>query len=394
MCGIAGLLHFDSNKRVDPSHLKRMCDLILHRGPDDEGYFTDQNFGMGMRRLSIIDIKRGHQPVSNEDNNIHVVFNGEIYNFLELRSTLEKQGHHFKANSDTEVIVHLYEKYGQDCVQYLRGMFAFALWDTKEQKLLLARDHIGKKPLFYRKDNNSFSFASGLRSLYPKGDEPREINFEALSHYLSFQYVPSPLSIYKNVYKLPPAHTLTITKKGDIQLKKYWTISFIPKTPISFEAATQELDAIIQESTKIRLMSEVPLGSFLSGGIDSSLITAIMQKHSNAQVKTFTIGFDKSLYNEVPVAQKVATHLKTDHQSLYIKPDFIGSLEKIVWHHGEPFADPSALPTFFLCQEAKKQITVALCGDGGDENFAGYTRYAMNAIAQLVDHLPLFELKS
>lgn len=390
MCGISGLLHFNPLKTVNSDIIKKMCSQIVHRGPDEEGFFFGQNVGLGMRRLSIIDIKSGQQPVSNENHTVHVVFNGEIYNFIELRKILEGKGHTFKSNCDTETIVHLYEEHGEDCVKHLRGMFAIALWDQKKRCLLLARDHIGKKPLFYRKHPESISFGSEIRQLLFDGSEKPNLNYQAIYHYLSFQYIPTPISIYKNVYKLPAGHLLTCSEQGDIDIKKFWGLDYSNKTSISFNQAKDQLESLLNEATKDRMVSEVPLGAFLSGGIDSSLITSFMQRNSSTPIKTFTVGFDNEMFDETHKAQVVAEHLGTDHTTLHLNPDFMDTLPKIIGHFGEPFADPSAIPTYFLCQEAKKHITVALCGDGGDENFAGYSRYAINAISMLAEKLPAF----
>lgn len=388
MCGITGQFLFDPQAIVLPQTIKTMCSQMIHRGPDDEGYYFDRNFGMGMRRLSIVDIKSGHQPICNEDQSLHVVFNGEIYNYRQLRIDLMQKGHVFNTVSDTEVIVHLYEEFGDSCVKYLRGMFAFAIWDQNERRLFLARDHIGKKPLIYRLNNNCLSFGSESRLLLFDGQEKPSLNKEALFHYLSFQYIPSPLSIFETFHKLPAGHTLSCTNFDDIKIQRYWALDFTQKTHLTFMEAKDRLEDLLNEATKIRLMSEVPLGAFLSGGIDSSLIVSLMQRNSSERIKTFTIGFQNKLFDETQQAAITARHLGTEHQTLLVKPDFLSEIPRIVWHFSEPFADPSALPTYFLCQEAKKHITVALCGDGGDENFAGYTRYTINAIGLIVQHLP------
>lgn len=388
MCGIAGIVLADKDDRVSADRLRRMCDAMVHRGPDDEGIFTSGNAGLAMRRLSIIDVAGGQQPIANETGDIHLVCNGEIYNHQALRAELESRGHRFRTASDVEVILHLYEEQGADCVLQLRGMFAFALWDGRKRRLVLGRDRLGKKPLFYRLGPEGLIFGSEIRLLRVGEMAPPEIDISALNHYLSLQYVPSPQTIYKDVAKLPPAHLLTYEADGTAQLRRYWQLSYEPKINISLSDATDELERLLDEAVRIRLMSEVPLGVFLSGGIDSGVITALAMRHSSSPVQTFAIGFRSGLFDEVPMAEETARFLGSEHQSFHVESDFLEALPDVVWHFGEPFADPSALPMYYLCREARRSISVALGGDGGDEAFAGYTRYALNNLARLADRLP------
>lgn len=368
--------------------LRAMCAAMAHRGPDDEGIETWGNVGLAMRRLSIIDVAGGHQPIANEEGDIHLVCNGEIYNHRAVRADLETRGHRFRTDSDVEVILHLYEEYGDDCVLHLRGMFAFALWDDRRKRLVLGRDRLGKKPLFYRVGPEGLTFGSELRLMRVGETSRPEIDISALNHYLSLQYVPSPQTIYKDVAKLPPAHLLVYENDGAVQLRRYWRLSYEPKTTVSLRDATDELEHLLEEAVRIRLMSEVPLGVFLSGGIDSAVIAALAMRHGGGPVRTFAIGFQSSLFDEAPMAEETARFLGTEHQSAYVEPDFLETLPDLVWHFGEPFADPSALPMYYLCREARRSISVALGGDGGDEAFAGYTRYALNNLARLAGRLP------
>jgi asparagine synthase (glutamine-hydrolysing) len=373
MCGIAGILNFN-NKGVKQETLKRMCDVIRHRGPDDEGYFVTGSAGIGMRRLSIIDLNTGKQPIFNEDKTISVVLNGEIYNFKELRKSLEA-GHTFYTKSDTEVIVHLYEQYGEQCVKYLRGMYAFAVWDERNGKFFIARDRVGKKPLYYASANGSFVFASEIKSILEYLGKTPEINLAAIDLYLTYQYVPSPHTIFKGIHSLLPAHTLTCGKNGEIKTEKYWDLDFRKKTDLTFREACDHTVELLKDATRLRMTSDVPLGAFLSGGHDSSIIVGLMSQLSSTPVKTFCVGFDDAEFSELRYAQIVARHFKTEHREFVLKADFIDLLPKIAWHYGQPFADSSALPSYLVSQETRKHVTVALNGDGGDESFGGYLRY-------------------
>jgi asparagine synthase (glutamine-hydrolysing) len=377
MCGIAGfIVQEEANAAERQAKLEMMCDLIKHRGPDERGMFVRDNAALGMQRLAIIDLKGGSQPIFNEDESIAVIFNGEIYNYRELKSELEKLGHRFKTNSDTETIVHAYEEFGTDCVHYLRGMFAFAVYDFKNRKLFLARDRVGKKPLFYcTTPDGDFVFGSELKVLLEYGKVNREIDPVALDAYLAFGYVPEEFCIFKNIYKLLPGHFLTY-QNGQIKTQKYWDFVFEPTEKPRREAEYIELlREKIKEAVKIRLISEVPLGAFLSGGVDSSTIVAMMSKLLDKPVKTFSIGFNEDTFNELKFARIVAKHFQTEHHEFIVTPDFVKTIADLIWYFDEPFADSSALPTYMVSKMARDYVTVVLSGDGGDELFAGYTRY-------------------
>jgi asparagine synthase (glutamine-hydrolysing) len=379
MCGICGIYNLNGNP-VDSRLLECMNDTMVHRGPDGSGIFIASNIGLGHRRLSIIDLESGKQPMGSENGSIQVVFNGEIYNFLELRKFLEGKGHRFSTHSDTESIIHGYEEWGEDFVEKLRGMFSIALWDAPKQKLMLIRDRIGKKPLFYSLNKGRLSFASELKSLLADDSIPRTIDHEALDCYMSYGYVPSPLSIFKSIKKLPPAH-LAVCTPENFFIREYWRLNMgIEPSIRNEEEAAQQLCSIFDESVKIRLISDVPLGAFLSGGIDSSLVVASMAKLMDTEpVKTTSIGFTNGKFNELEFSRIMADHCRTDHTEFIVDPDAISVLNDIAWHLDEPFADASAIPTFYVSKMARQKVTVALSGDGGDETFAGYIqRYSMN----------------
>ncbi len=379
MCGITGIYHYGNSRSVEEQLLRRMCGSLRHRGPDDEGVHIDAAAGLGIRRLAIIDLQTGHQPVHNEDSSVWVVLNGEIYNFQELRASLEKK-HSFFTNSDTEAIVHLYEEYGMECVQHLRGMFAFALWDSRKKQLFIAKDRLGKKPLFYTNAGGTLAFASEIKPLLEFLGKTPEIDPTALDLYLTYQYIPSPHTIFKGISSLPPAHLLACTTQGVTRLERYWDIDFRNKTDVSFNDACATTKKLLREATRLRMIADVPLGAFLSGGHDSSIIVGLMSELSPSPVKTFSIGFEETGFSELPYARRVAEHFHTDHHEIIVKPDFIELLPKIARHYGQPFADPSALPSYLVSHETRKHVTVALNGDGGDETFGGYTRYrAMKA---------------
>ncbi len=375
MCGICGIFNFGKNSPVEETQIKKMCNVMIHRGPDDEGIFIEKNIGIGMRRLSIIDLETGHQPIFNEDKSICIVLNGEIYNFQELRFNLEKIGHNFHTKTDVETVVHLYEDYQEKCVEHLRGMFAFAIWDKKNQKLFLARDRLGKKPLFYTIIDGSLIFSSEMKSILEILNTTPEIDIEAIDLYLTYQYIPGPGTIFKSIKRLQPAHTLICNKTGNIKIERYWDINFTNKTKLSFSEASQKIKEILIESTKLRLISDVPLGAFLSGGHDSTIIVGLMSQLQDRPVKTFSIGFEDQDFSELKYAKIVAKRFNTEHNEFVVKPQFIEILPKIIWHYDQPFADTSALPSYYVANITKKYVTVALNGDGGDENFAGYLRY-------------------
>jgi asparagine synthase (glutamine-hydrolysing) len=375
MCGICGIFNYGSEKDVSQDLLRQMCDTIIHRGPDEEGYYTSGNIGLGMRRLSIIDLQTGQQPIHNEEKTVWVVNNGEIYNFQELRENLKKKGHHFYTKSDTEVIAHLYEDHGTDCVQHLRGMFAFAIWDTNEQRLFLARDRLGKKPLSYTLHNGALIFGSEIKCILAHPSISKKVDLRSLDSYLTYQYVPGPASIFEGISKLPPAHTLICDRSGQVHIHQYWDIDYRNKWTLSEEEYCTQIQERLKEATKIRMISDVPLGAFLSGGIDSSAIVGMMSQVSPTPVKTFSIGFEEQEYSELAYARQVAELFGTDHTEFIVKPQMVEVLEKLMWHYGEPYADSSAFPSYYLAKETRKYVTVALCGDGGDENFAGYLMY-------------------
>lgn len=376
MCGIAGYYNFDPQNAAQEADLRRMCDVIRHRGPDQDGYFVFDNVALGMRRLSIIDLKTGKQPIPNEDKSIWIVYNGEVYNFPELRNELEAKGHRFRTQTDTETVVHAYEEWGADCPAKLNGMFAFAIWDNRCKRLFLARDRIGIKPLYYYAGGDRFVFGSELKSLLQLDTVPREIDPEALDLFLTYEYVPAPHSILRNIRKLPAGHTLTVSQ-GKVVLQQYWELQF-HENGISKEAAKDELLAILQDSVQKRLISDVPLGAFLSGGIDSSTIVALMSRVMDQPVKTFSIGFEDQSYNELHYARAIAEHFKTEHHEFIIRPDAVELADQLVYLVDEPFGDFSIFPTYLVSKMAREHVKVVLSGDGGDELFGGYDTYVAN----------------
>lgn len=393
MCGICGIIDYNKNASyVNEALIHKMCIELEHRGPDDEGIFVsegDVRVGLGHRRLSIIDLSMaGHQPMFNEDKTISIVFNGEIYNYAELRIELEEKGHLFKSHTDTETLLHLYEEYGADeCLKRLRGMFAFALWDSSKKTLFLARDRAGKKPLLYYHRNGIFCFASEFTAILASGVVEKDINYSGVDYYFTYGYIPAPFTIYRGVFKLPSAHML-ILKDNNVFLKKYWEIDYSKKINISEHDAKDELMRLVKEAVEIRLHSDVPVGAFLSGGIDSSTVVALMSQLSASKVKTFSVGFDDKNYNELKYARKVAEAFGTEHHEFIVKPKALEILPLLTERYGEPYADSSCIPTFYVAHETKKFVTVALSGDGGDESFAGYERYYAMLIAELLQKMP------
>jgi asparagine synthase (glutamine-hydrolysing) len=377
MCGITGVYNVGSGEPVGRDLLKQMTDTLVHRGPDDEGFFLSGSFGLGHRRLSIIDLPGGHQPLANEDQTVWAILNGEIYNFPELREELLQKGHRFRTRSDTEVIVHLYEEEGEACFERLRGMFTVALWDENTRKLLLARDRVGKKPLFYLWDGRRIVFASEMKAILQVPEVPRDIDLEALSDYFSFAYIPAPKSIFKAVRKVLPGHYLVVSPSG-LREKQYWDLSFAETEERSEAEWCERLREAYTEAVRVRLMSDVPLGAFLSGGIDSSSTVAVMSALTGGGVVTSSIGFAEDEFNELPYARMVAEACRCRHHEEVLRPDAVGVVETLAWHYDEPFADSSAVPTYYVSKVARKHVTVALSGDGGDENFAGYRRYAFD----------------
>ncbi|MBI2524704.1 MAG: asparagine synthase (glutamine-hydrolyzing) [Candidatus Rokubacteria bacterium] len=380
MCGIFGVLMADRTRTPDAAVLRAMGDVIRHRGPDDEGFFVSRGIGLGMRRLSIIDLKTGHQPIGSEDGRLQVVFNGEIYNYRQLTHELLDRGHSFATTSDTEVLVHLFEDRGRHCVERLRGMFAFALWDARAGRLVLARDRLGIKPLYYAETPAGLVFGSELKSILRVPGFERTVDVEALCAYLRYGYVPDPLSIFRRVRKLPPGHVLVAAPGTAPEVHAYWD-------PVPFfEASRQapgawrpeELRERLADSVRSHLVSDVPLGAFLSGGIDSSAVVALMAAELGRSVKTFSIGFAEPSFNELPWARLVSARFATEHHELVVEPQSLDLLARIVEHFDEPFADPSAIPTYFVSRLAREHVKVVLSGDGGDELFAGYDRYVVD----------------
>src|SRR5580698_211764 len=388
MCGIAGVVETHPEGAVDNATVHRMCEAIVHRGPDDEGIFVKAGVGLGMRRLSIIDLAGGHQPVFNEDKTVWIVFNGEIYNFPELRIELEKSGHRFASHSDTEVIVHLYEELGADCVTKLRGMFAFALYDERRRKLLLARDRFGKKPLHYALVGDRLLFGSEIKSILAVAPELASVNNEAILQYLYFGYVPDPLTSFLPIQKLLPGHLLEF-EAGKLNVRQYWDLPrYGTHYPNSEEECLEELERRLAEAVRIRLISDVPLGAMLSGGVDSSTVVALMARASSQPVKTFSIGFRRDDFNEAHYARIVAQRFGTDHHELIVEPNVLETVEQLTSSLEEPFGDSSMLPPYYVSCLARKHVTVALSGDGGDEIFAGYDRYGINLRRQVFERVP------
>ncbi|MFN0052983.1 MAG: asparagine synthase (glutamine-hydrolyzing) [Planctomycetales bacterium] len=425
MCGIAGVAWTADAPPLPLSVLERMTTELTHRGPDDAGYYhsvlapqgsgaalpgdllpgeqregTGPGGALGFRRLSIIDLQGGHQPLCNEDGSIWIVFNGEIYNYLELREPLERRGHRFRTASDTETIVHLYEEHGARCVEHLRGMFALAIWDQSRRELFLARDRLGKKPLVYRHEAQRLLFASELKALLKVPGVDRELDPAALNEYLTYQYVPHPHCILRGFQKLPPAHWARY-RDGQLEVRRYWRPPYAPansesglppaaeSNPLSSESeARRQLRATLTEAVTLRMRSDVPLGAFLSGGIDSTIITGLMQDASSRPVQTFSIGFSIPDFDERSYARQAAAHLRTEHHELIVEPQALSILPKLIWHYDEPFADSSAIPMLYLAEMTRRHVTVALSGDGGDELFAGYDRYQAVRLGERFDRLP------
>ena len=394
MCGIAGLVDFDG-RHAPESLVRAMCTAMCHRGPDDEGVMAipaqpasnEPQAILGNRRLSIIDVAGGHQPIGNEDGTIWVVQNGEIYNFQELRARLEASGHKFATHSDTEILVHLYEDLGDDFVRELDGMFALALWDNRRKRLLLARDRFGKKPLLYAEAGGRLWFGSEFQALLADPAIRRDIDYDALDEYLSFMSIPAPLTIYQQIRKLPPASVLVRDATG-IRISRYWSLQYLPKLEIDEHAAADEVRRLLTEAVRKRLISEVPLGAFLSGGVDSSAVVAIMAGLIGDRVKTFAIGFDDPRFNELPHARRIAEKYGCDHHEFEVKPRAIEIVPTLVKHYGEPYADSSAIPSFYLARLTRQHVTVALNGDGGDESFGGYGWHLGSRLAERWQAVP------
>src|SRR5213594_377043 len=387
MCGIAGLLSL-GDKPVFEDEIQSMCDAMVHRGPDDSGYYVRDGIALGMRRLSIIDLSTGHQPVHNEDRSVWVVFNGEIYNFKSLRADLERHGHTFYTGTDTEVIVHLYEQFGERCVEKMRGMFAFAIWDERRKTLLLARDRLGIKPVFYTVNNGRLAFGSELKALLQLPEVERRLNWASVSHLFSAMCTPSSESIVEGVHKLKPGHILTASAKNGIRVREYWDVVFDPDYGKSEQYFIERLRDLIEESVRLRLIADVPLGAFLSGGIDSSSVVATMARIGSGRVKTFSLGFAEQEFNELEYARQASGKFETDHHELVVEPNVLDIIDDLAWYLDEPFGDSSAIPTYMVSKLASEHVTVILSGDGGDELFAGYDRYLVERRERKMAQIP------
>ncbi len=389
MCGICGILYADPAREVDPERVRRMTDAIVHRGPDDYGYFFDRAVGLGMRRLSIIDVEGGTQPIANEDGALRLVYNGEIYNYRELRKELERAGHVFSTRSDTEVVVHAYEQHGPACLGLLRGMFGMALWDSRRQRLLLAVDRFGIKPLYYTADSTGIAFGSELKCVLHSGLAKRELDFDALGQYFTFGYIPPPATIFAGVRKLAPGTLLRWSPGESIQTSQYWEC---PRDGVDARRSAadtrMELRAALTDAVRSHLVSDVPVGAFLSGGIDSSVVVALMSEAASEPVRTFSIGFADPRHSELDKARAVARRYGTDHHELVVEPQSVELLPRLAAQFDEPFADSSALPTYYVSMLAREHVKVVLSGDGGDELFLGYTMFRGLKLAQRARALP------
>lgn len=395
MCGIAGYLYYDKNCPVLAEDLKRMTDIIAHRGPDGEGRFIDKNVALGHRRLAIIDLLTGHQPMKSQDDSLIIVFNGEIYNYIELRDELINKGYNFITKSDTEVILASYKEWGIGCVQKFNGMWAFALWDKNNERLFCSRDRVGEKPFYYSNYKNTFVFGSEIKSLFAYGI-PRNINWEVLDVYLCFTYVPAPYTFLKDIYKLEPGHSLII-ENGHVKKNLYWNVEFPPESEMRDDEQNifEEFEALFYESVKIRMRSDVSFGAFLSGGLDSGTIVAVMSKYSEGPVKTCTIGFDHKEFDERDMARLVANKFQTDHvERIVDHEDAEALMQKLAWHYDEPFGDSSALPTYIVSRIAKERVKMVLSGDGGDEVLSGYTVHQGEKFSHQFSYIPGFIRKS
>jgi asparagine synthase (glutamine-hydrolysing) len=387
MCGIAGIVSVGDRPVVE-DELRAMCAAMVQRGPDDEGLYLGDGAGLAMRRLSIIDLETGHQPVCNEDGSVWVVLNGEIYNYRELRSGLERRGHRFASSTDTEVIVHLYEERGDACVDDLRGMFGLALWDERRRRLLVARDRLGIKPLYYGVVNGRLLFASELKAILSLRDVERRLNWPSLAHYLAYGTTPPGDSMVDGIHKLEPGHRLALERGAGPAVERYWDLRFTPDLRRSESDTVEELRARLYEAVRYHQVSDVPVGAFLSGGVDSSAVVAAMAGTTGERIKTFSIGWREEDYNELPYARLVAQRFGTDHHELVLEPDVMDLLDHFAWDLDEPFGDPSAIPTYMVSKLAAQHVKVVLSGDGGDELFAGYDKYVVESRERIARFLP------
>lgn len=387
MCGICGIFFQNRDWRVRGDVLARMNRSIVHRGPDDEGFFAEENVGLAMRRLSIIDVKSGHQPLANENQDVWIVFNGEIYNHAELRVDLEAKGHTYRTHSDTETIVHLYEEYGRDCVKHLRGMFAFVIWDRRRRVLFAARDRLGIKPFYYRWDGKSFLFGSEIKTILNYPGIAAEFNRGTLAEYLAFGYITGPETMYSGIRKLMPGHTLELTEQGEPRIERYWDLTSEvdrPAKPREYYVKTYR--ELLEQAVGSHLMSDVPLGMFLSGGLDSSAVAALTAKIRGDQIKTFAVGYGEEAFSELRYAREVAQHIRSDHHEVRMsREEFFGSLPRLIWHEDEPIVWPSSVSLYFVARLAREHVTVVLTGEGSDETLAGYTRYAWTLLNSRMD---------
>jgi len=389
MCGICGITNFDPQMPVDRKLLRAMCDVIRHRGPDEEGFYLNGDIGLGSRRLKIIDLSTGQQPIHNEDKTVWIVFNGEIYNFGDLREQLEDKGHQFYTQTDTESIVHLYEEYGERCVDWLRGIFAFAIWDVKKKQLMLARDRVGVKQLYYRIGPDSLSFGSEIKCLLQDPSQKRSIDLMALRDFFTYLYIPGKQTIFENIYRLPPGHLL-ICQNGRCSMTRYWELHPRPHQIVSEDDLMEEFRCRFREAVKLRMVSDVPLGAFLSGGIDSSAVVAEMADLSSSPVKTFTIGYEAEgiSFDERPYARLIAERFGTDHHELVVRPQIEDIIPTIIRSFDEPFGDSSAIPNYYISKLTREHVTVALSGLGGDEVGGGYERYLGVLMAEYYNKIP------
>jgi asparagine synthase (glutamine-hydrolysing) len=387
MCGICGIFFSDRDWHVKGNLLAGMNQRIVHRGPDDEGFFVEENVGLAMRRLSIIDVKAGHQPLSNENQDVWIVYNGEIYNHAELRADLEARGHNYRTRSDTETIVHLYEEYGRDCVKHLRGMFAFAIWDRRKRVLFAARDRLGIKPFYYRWDGAAFLFGSEIKTIfaYP-GIEP-QFNRATLAEYLAFGYITGPETMFANVRKLMPGHTLELGERGEPRIAQYWDLTTeVDQEPRSREYYVKTYRELLEQAVSSHLMSDVPLGVFLSGGLDSSAVAALTKKICGNRIQTFSVGYGEEAFSELKYAREVADHIQSEHHEVRLsREEFFAILPKLTWHEDEPIVWPSSVSLYFVARLARERATVVLTGEGSDETLGGYTRYAWTLLNSRMD---------
>ena len=389
MCGITGIMQFGNDTRVEPATLRRMCAAMVRRGPDDEGIYTAGSIGIGMRRLSIVDLATGHQPLSNEDATAWIVFNGEIYNHAALREKLQSLGHRYSTNSDTETIIHLYEEYGSDCVQHLRGMFAFAIWDTRRQRLFVARDRLGIKPLYYQLTSQQIVFGSEIKVILACPGTSAQLDRTVLPEYLAFGYLSGEQTFYAGIRKLMPGHWMEVDPSGQVRIERYWDLPVTqiesPKPESYYIQAYREM---LEQAVSSHLMSDVPLGVFLSGGVDSSAVAALMTKIRRAPVETFSVGYSEDAYSELPYARVVAQHLNSVHHEVLVsQQDFFDSLPHLIWQEDEPIVWPSSVPLYFVAKLAQERVKVVLTGEGADETLAGYTRYAFTLKNAAWDHI-------